>query len=54
MVAEKKKYNETREKTVRFFIDLAFALYIADLFLMPVAYGEIDIKKLPFHAIKRA
>ena len=38
------------EKTVRFFIDLAFGMYVADLFLMPIAYGEIDIEKLPFHA----
>ena len=29
--------------------DIAFGLYIADFFLMPLAYGEIDIEKLPFH-----
>ena len=29
---------------------LAFGLYILDFFLMPLAYGEIDIEKLPFHA----
>ncbi len=28
----------------------AFLMYVADLFLMPLAYGEIDIEKLPFHA----
>ena len=28
----------------------AFGLYMADLFLMPLAYGEIDVEKLPFHA----
>ena len=32
------------------FSDLAFGLYILDLFLMPLAYGEIDVEKLPFHA----
>ena len=31
------------------FINLAFITYIADFFLMPFAYGEIDIEKLPFH-----
>lgn len=29
---------------------LAFGLYILDFFLMPLAYGQIDIEKLPFHA----
>ena len=28
----------------------AFGLYMADFFLMPFAYGEIDLEKLPFHA----
>ena len=28
----------------------AFGLYMADFFLMPFAYGAIDIEKLPFHA----
>ena len=27
-----------------------FALYMADFFLMPLAYGIIDVDKLPFHA----
>jgi hypothetical protein len=31
-------------------ISFAFAMYVADIFLMPLAYGEIDIEKLPFHA----
>ena len=30
-------------------VGLAFALYLADFFLMPFAYGEIDLEKLPFH-----
>ncbi len=50
LVIERKKHSEVREKSVRFFIDLAFGLYVLDLFLMPIAYGEIDIEKLPFHA----
>ncbi len=29
---------------------LAFGLYILDFFLMPLAYGQVDIEKLPFHA----
>ncbi len=49
-VVEKKKFGGLRERTVRFFADLAFALYMADVFLMPLAYGEIDVEKLPFHA----
>lgn len=31
-------------------IHAAFGLYVADFFLMPLAYGEIDVEKLPFHA----
>ncbi len=50
LITQKRKHGEIRERCVRFFADLAFALYIADLFLMPIAYGEIDIEKLPFHA----
>ncbi len=50
LIIEKIKSGGLKEKNVRFFIDLAFGLYIADLFLMPIAYGEIDIEKLPFHA----
>ena len=42
--------REGREKTLGVLIDLCFGLYILDFFLMPLAYGEIDIEKLPFHA----
>jgi hypothetical protein len=45
----KNKSAAIREKTCDFFISAAFALYIADFFLMPFAYEEIDIEKLPFH-----
>ena len=39
-----------REKLTRSLSLAAFLMYVADLFLMPLAYGEIDIEKLPFHA----
>lgn len=45
-----KKRDETaRRKVPGVLINIAFGLYIADFFLMPLAYGEIDIEKLPFH-----
>ncbi len=50
LFALKNKGKAVKEKTAKFFSDLAFGLYIADFFLMPLAYGEIDIEKLPFHA----
>lgn len=40
---------ETRRRVERGLIGLAFGLYLADFFLMPFAYGEIDLEKLPFH-----
>lgn len=45
------KSNEQKKKndTTKNIINIAFGLYIADFFLMPFAYGEIDIEKLPFH-----
>ena len=46
----KGKEEKTKEKVERGLIKFAFSLYILDLFLMPLAYGEIDIEKLPFHA----
>ncbi len=45
----KNKSAETKQKLILYSINTAFALYIADFFLMPFAYGEIDIEKLPFH-----
>ena len=41
---------DRRANTARWLIGLAFGLYVADFFLMPLAYGYIDIEKLPFHA----
>ncbi|MBO5702586.1 MAG: YwaF family protein [Clostridia bacterium] len=46
----KNKSADAKKKTVRTLSSLSFAFYIADFFLMPLAYGEIDIEKLPFHA----
>jgi len=45
-----KKEKEKSQKLSTYFLNGAFGLYIADFFLMPFAYGEIDIEKLPFHA----
>ncbi len=46
----KNKGCHAGQRITKIFIDLAFGLYIADFFIMPLAYGEIDIEKLPFHA----
>jgi len=46
----KGKDKAAKVRTAQRFVHLAFAMYIADIFLMPLAYGEIDIEKLPFHA----
>lgn len=45
----KKLDDGQRTKVIGAFINVAFCLYMLDLFLMPFAYGEIDIEKLPFH-----
>ena len=39
----------TKDKAINLVINLVFGLYILDFFLMPLAYGSIDIEKLPFH-----
>lgn len=44
-----KKGENARKRVIRLAITLAFGLYMADFFLMPFAYGEIDVEKLPFH-----
>lgn len=43
------KDSVMRSRVIEAFGNLAFGLYIADFFLMPFAYGEIHIEKLPFH-----
>ena len=49
LYALKTKSEAHCRKTANLFLNLAFGLYIADFFLLPLAYGEIDIEKLPFH-----
>ena len=46
----KNKSDDLRKRIIKIFIHIAFGLYVLDFFLMPLAYGEIDIEKLPFHA----
>lgn len=45
----KSKDKDTKDKVMITLINISFGLYILDFFLMPFAYGEIDIEKLPFH-----
>ena len=45
----KNKSIDKRKTVMDRFVHWAFGLYVADYFLMPLAYGEIDIEKLPFH-----
>ena len=45
----RKKSENTKKNAVDAVIGGAFGLYMLDFFLMPFAYGEIDIEKLPFH-----
>ena len=44
------KTQETRDRVLSVLTAIPFALYMADFFLMPLAYGVIDVDKLPFHA----
>ncbi|MBR2831504.1 MAG: YwaF family protein [Oscillospiraceae bacterium] len=44
-----KNGSRAREKAASVFTHIAFGLYIADFFLMPFAYEQIDMEKLPFH-----
>ena len=44
------KFCTDKAKAARVCLYFAFGLYILDFFLMPFAYGSIDIEKLPFHA----
>lgn len=45
----RKKEDIVRKKAINITIMVVFGLYILDFFLMPLAYGSIDIEKLPFH-----
>jgi len=43
------KSGDIKKKLARSLSSVAFGLYIADFFLMPLSYHEINIEKLPFH-----
>ena len=43
------KSPEQRKRTAETVIGIAFFSYVAELFLMPLAYEQINIDKLPFH-----
>lgn len=45
----KNKSAEKKTKVINTLVATAFGLYVAELFLMPFAYGQIHIDKLPFH-----
>lgn len=45
----KNKTEAQRKKAADIAVGTAFGLYVAELFLMPFAYGVIHIEKLPFH-----
>ena len=45
----KNKSQAAKQRAINISVNLSFVLYIADFFLMPFAYGEIDLEKLPFH-----
>ena len=49
LIVLRKKDAAVKDKAAEVFINIAFGLYVADFFLMPFAYEEIDIEKLPFH-----
>lgn len=50
LILLKNKNVYAKKRTAQVFINIAFSLYVLDFFLMPLAYNEIDIEKLPFHA----
>lgn len=45
----KNKGREKQKKAADIAVAVALGLYIADFFLMPFAYEQINIDKLPFH-----
>ena len=46
----KNKGADFRKRVLDLTCGAAFGLYMLDFFLMPFAYGAIEIEKLPFHA----
>ena len=49
LIALRRRGRDALAKASKILIDIAFGLYMLDFFLMPFAYQEIDIEKLPFH-----
>lgn len=49
IICLRKRAKGSRNKAIKIALHSAFGLYMADFFLMPLAYGYIDIEKLPFH-----
>lgn len=45
----RRRSEAAKQRAICIAINIAFGLYMADFFLMPFAYGEIDLEKLPFH-----
>lgn len=45
----RKQGESAKQRMIGITIGCAFGLYMLDFFLMPFAYGEIDLEKLPFH-----
>ncbi len=45
----KNRSDRAKERLIKVLASLPLILYIADFFIMPLAYGSIDIDKLPFH-----
>lgn len=48
-ISYKSREKDAKDRIMLTLINISFGLYILDFFLMPFAYGEIDIEKLPFH-----
>ncbi len=49
VIALHNKSDKAKQRACAISINLAFTLYIGDFFVMPIAYGAIDIERLPFH-----
>ena len=50
ILALRGKKQQSKDRVLAWLSAVPFTLYMADFFLMPLAYGEIDVDKLPFHA----
>lgn len=46
----RKKEQAVKEKVIKTFAAIPFALYMLDFMIMPFSYGYIDADKLPFHS----